>query len=83
MFTISALCLVAVTSAQAGCLNVNDYVCFMNRFAAGDAYSDCDRDGLHTVNDYLCFMNAFAQGRAIADCDGSCWSQAGSGPCCH
>ncbi|MFN0132266.1 MAG: GC-type dockerin domain-anchored protein [Phycisphaerales bacterium] len=46
-------------------LNVNDFVCFMNRFAAGDLYCDCDHSTMFpvlNVNDFLCFMNSFAAG---------------------
>jgi len=46
-------------------LNVNDYVCFNNRFAAGDSYANCDQSTnvpLLNVNDYVCFNNRFAAG---------------------
>lgn len=46
-------------------LNVNDFVCFLNRFAVGDLYCDCDHSTMMpvlNVNDFLCFMNSFAAG---------------------
>ncbi len=46
-------------------LNVNDFVCFLNRFAAGDPYANCDNSTTAptlNVNDFICFLNAFAAG---------------------
>jgi len=46
-------------------LNVNDFVCFQNRFAAGDPYANCDGSTtppVLNVNDFLCFVNQFAIG---------------------
>jgi hypothetical protein len=46
-------------------LNVNDYVCFQNRFAAGDSDANCDQSTtppVLNVNDFLCFVNAYAAG---------------------
>ena len=46
-------------------LNVNDFVCFLNRFAAGDTYANCDASTaapVLNVNDFICFTNAFAAG---------------------
>jgi predicted outer membrane repeat protein len=46
-------------------LNVNDFLCFLNRFAAGDTWANCDGSSLIpvlNVNDYFCFLNAYAQG---------------------
>jgi len=46
-------------------LNVNDFQCFMNRFAARDAYANCDGSSIPpilNVNDFTCFMNRFAGG---------------------
>lgn len=46
-------------------LNVNDFLCFQQRFVAGDPYADCDRDSLPpilSVNDFICFMARFAAG---------------------
>jgi hypothetical protein len=43
-------------------LNVNDFLCFQSRFAAGDPYANCDQSTtppVLSVNDYLCFMRTF------------------------
>jgi hypothetical protein len=49
-------------SAVLPILNVNDFVCFLNRFATNDSYADCDRNGAFNVNDLVCFVNQFAVG---------------------
>ncbi len=46
-------------------LNVNDFNCFLNRFAAGDSYANCDASTappVLNVNDFNCFLNRFAAG---------------------
>ncbi|MBL9030356.1 MAG: hypothetical protein JNM80_01440 [Phycisphaerae bacterium] len=46
-------------------LNVNDFVCFNNKFAAGDTNANCDQSTIPpvlNVNDFICFNNAFAAG---------------------
>ena len=46
-------------------LNVNDFVCFLNRFASADAYANCDNSTTPptlNVNDFICFLNRFAAG---------------------
>jgi hypothetical protein len=43
-------------------LNVNDFVCFQQRFAAADPYADCDHSGTLNVNDFVCFQQRFAAG---------------------
>jgi hypothetical protein len=43
-------------------LNVNDFVCFQNRFAAADPWADCDQSGSLNVNDFVCFMNTYGAG---------------------
>jgi hypothetical protein len=51
-------------------LNVNDFICFMNRFAAvvrppgpsRDPYADCNQDGQFNIADFQCFINKFAAG---------------------
>jgi hypothetical protein len=46
-------------------LNVNDFVCFLNRFAAGDPFSNCDGSTdapVLNVNDLVCFQARFAAG---------------------
>jgi hypothetical protein len=43
-------------------LNVNDFICFQNAFAAGNRYADCDGSGAMDVNDFICFQNRYAGG---------------------
>jgi hypothetical protein len=46
-------------------LNVNDFQCFLNRFAAADPYANCDGSTIPptlNVNDFQCFLNKFAAG---------------------
>jgi hypothetical protein len=46
-------------------LNVNDFICFQNTFAAGDSYANCDGSTgtpMLNVNDFICFQNKFAAG---------------------
>ena len=46
-------------------LNVNDFVCFLNRFSAGEPWSNCDSSTIApvlNVNDFTCFMNRYAAG---------------------
>ncbi|MFN0131675.1 MAG: choice-of-anchor J domain-containing protein [Phycisphaerales bacterium] len=46
-------------------LNVNDFVCFNNKFATGDTGANCDQSTVApvlNVNDFICFNNAFASG---------------------
>ncbi len=61
------------TSCYANCdlstaepfLNIGDFVCFLNRFAAGDPYANCDGSTsapILNVNDLTCFLNRFVAG---------------------
>jgi hypothetical protein len=43
-------------------LNVNDFVCFINKYASLDPYANCNVDGVIDFNDFACFMTKFAQG---------------------
>ncbi len=46
-------------------LNVNDFVCFLNKFVSGDPYANCDGSTTPPVvntNDFICFLNTFAAG---------------------
>ncbi len=46
-------------------LNVLDFACFLNRFAAGDPAANCDASSappILNVLDFSCFLNAFAAG---------------------
>lgn len=52
-------------STAAPVLNVNDFLCFQLRFAAGDSYANCDGSTtppVLNVGDFVCFMNSFAGG---------------------
>ncbi|MFN0133398.1 MAG: GC-type dockerin domain-anchored protein [Phycisphaerales bacterium] len=52
-------------STVAPILNVNDFTCFLNKFAAGDSYANCDQSTVVpvlNVNDFTCFLNKFAAG---------------------
>jgi hypothetical protein len=46
-------------------LNVNDFICFQSKFAAGDTYANCDNSTsapVLNVNDFICFQSNFAAG---------------------
>lgn len=46
-------------------LNVNDFTCFLNKYAAGDPGANCDGSTLPpvlNVNDFACFLNLYAAG---------------------
>lgn len=46
-------------------LNINDFMCFVNSFAAGNAAANCDQSTAPPVLnalDFQCFLNAFAAG---------------------
>jgi hypothetical protein len=46
-------------------LNINDYVCFQNKFASGDTYANCDNSTtppVLSVNDFICFISAYVAG---------------------
>lgn len=43
-------------------LNVSDFVCFVNKFAARDPYANCTVDAVIDVQDFGCFMSKFAAG---------------------
>ena len=52
-------------SAAPPVLNLNDFICFLNRFAAGDPYANCDastQPPLLNVLDFTCFLNRLAAG---------------------
>jgi hypothetical protein len=52
-------------STTAPALNVNDFGCFLNRFAAGDRWANCDGSTaapILNVQDFGCFLNRFAAG---------------------
>jgi hypothetical protein len=41
---------------------VNDFVCFLQKFAARDPYANCTGDAAINVDDFVCFMQKFAAG---------------------
>ena len=46
-------------------LNVNDFQCFLNKYAAGDPIANCDASTVVpvlNVNDFQCFLNKYAAG---------------------
>jgi len=46
-------------------LNVNDFLCFMNLYAAASPYANCDGSTtppVLNVNDFTCYLNAYAAG---------------------
>jgi hypothetical protein len=46
-------------------LNITDFTCFLNRFAAGDPYANCDDSTASpalNVLDFVCYLNRFAAG---------------------
>lgn len=52
-------------STGAPALNVQDFTCFLQRFATGNAYANCDGSTgtpVLNVQDFTCFLQKFAQG---------------------
>ncbi len=51
-------------SSVAPMLTANDFMCFLNRFASGHPYANCDGTASPalTANDFQCFLNQFAAG---------------------
>ena len=52
-------------STAAPILNVNDFICFQQKFAGGDSYANCDNSTaapVLNVNDFICFQQKFASG---------------------
>jgi hypothetical protein len=46
-------------------LNANDFICFLNTYAAKDPYANCDGSSaspVMTAADFQCFLNKYAQG---------------------
>jgi hypothetical protein len=46
-------------------LNVNDFICFQTKYAAGDPGANCDgstAEPILNVNDFICFQTRFAAG---------------------
>jgi hypothetical protein len=52
-------------STTAPVLNVSDFICFLNRFNAGDPYANCDGSTappVLNVADFICFQSSYAAG---------------------
>ncbi len=52
-------------STASPALNVNDFACFLARFASGDPAANCDHSTdppVLNVNDFACFLSTFAAG---------------------
>ncbi|MFN0133747.1 MAG: hypothetical protein ACKVW3_14610 [Phycisphaerales bacterium] len=52
-------------SGAAPALNVADFICFQNKFAAGSSYANCDNSTtppVLNVADFICFMNKYSAG---------------------
>jgi len=45
-----------------GRLNVNDFICFMNKYAVRAPEANCTVDGVIDVADFVCFMSEFGRG---------------------
>jgi len=46
-------------------LNINDFICFLNKFATADPYANCDGSTappILNVLDFLCFLDQFSAG---------------------
>jgi hypothetical protein len=46
-------------------LNVNDFICYLQQYAAAETWANCDQSTaapVLNVNDFLCFVNRFAEG---------------------
>jgi hypothetical protein len=46
-------------------LNIDDFTCFINKFALGDPYANCDGSSVEpllNIDDFTCFINNFALG---------------------
>jgi hypothetical protein len=52
-------------STVAPVLNVADFVCYLNKFSAGDPYANCDGSWatpVLNISDFICYLNRFAAG---------------------
>jgi hypothetical protein len=52
-------------STVAPVLNVDDFTCFINKFAANDPYANCDQSTttpVLNIDDFTCFITRFAKG---------------------
>ncbi|MFN0132877.1 MAG: GC-type dockerin domain-anchored protein [Phycisphaerales bacterium] len=64
---------IATVACYADCTNstwppllaIDDFICFLNKYAAGDTYANCDASTTPPVinaADFMCFQTAFAAG---------------------
>jgi hypothetical protein len=56
-------------STSSPCLNIQDYICFINQFYSGDARANCDGSTVVpwlNVQDFACFLMRYAAG--CSDC---------------
>jgi hypothetical protein len=52
-------------STAAPVLNIDDFVCFINRYSAGDPWANCDgstAQPILNVDDFMCYLNHFVAG---------------------
>jgi len=49
-------------STAVGTLDLQDFLCYQQRFLTADLYSDCNQDGSHDIFDFLCFQDHFFEG---------------------
>jgi hypothetical protein len=52
-------------STTAPVLNVQDFTCFLQRYAAGESYANCDNSTVQpvlNVQDFTCFLQSYAAG---------------------
>jgi hypothetical protein len=49
-------------SSHSPALNILDFICFLNKFAAYEPAANCNQDASLDVTDFLCFLNKFAAG---------------------
>jgi trimeric autotransporter adhesin len=43
-------------------LNIADFICFIQQFAAGEPYANCNVDAVIDIADFVCFVQKFAAG---------------------
>jgi hypothetical protein len=52
-------------STEPPLLNINDFLCFQQRFSAGDTWANCDESTaapVLNINDFQCFLNRYSAG---------------------
>ena len=62
-FTPSASCYANCDGSLSNpLLTANDFQCFLDKFASGNSYANCDGAGGLTANDFQCFLDRYAGG---------------------